>query len=85
MQEEEMSVSRRNAILGAAAIGGATLVATVAEAQERHPKIREAIRAIQGARDDLTHAAHDFGGHRDDALHACDEAVRQLRICLNYP
>ena len=80
-----MNLSRRNTILGAATIGSVTLAATLASAQERHPRIRAAIRAINNAKDDLRHAPHDFGGHRDDAIHACDEAVRQLQICLNYP
>ena len=80
-----MSFSRRTAILGAAATSGVALAATLASAQERHPKIRQAIRALEAARDDLAHAAHDFGGHRDDAIHACDEATRQLQICLRYP
>jgi hypothetical protein len=80
-----MSFTRRNAIIGAAAIGSVTLAATLAEAQERHPKIREAIRALDAAKDDLNHAAHDFGGHRVDALRACDNAIAQLRTCLSYP
>lgn len=80
-----MSFTRRNAILGAAAISGVTLAATLASAQGRHPKISEAIRALDAAKDDLNHAAHDFGGHRVDALHACDNAIAQLRTCLNYP
>ena len=51
---------------------------------EPHPEIRDAIAALQRAREHLNHAAHDFGGHRADALRASDEAIRQLRICLQY-
>jgi len=32
----------------------------------------------------MQHAAHDFGGHREDALKACDEAIRQLNLALQY-
>jgi hypothetical protein len=32
----------------------------------------------------MEHAAHDFGGHRVEALKATDEAIRQLEICLKY-
>ena len=32
----------------------------------------------------LQEAAHDFGGHRVEALKATDEAIRQLQICLQY-
>jgi len=53
-------------------------------AGERHPQIREALRALDGAKDHLEHAAHDFGGHRVDAIRAIDEAHRQLEICLQY-
>jgi hypothetical protein len=51
---------------------------------ERHPKIREALSALRASREDLEHAAHDFGGHRVDAIHAIDEAIKQLEICLKY-
>ena len=50
----------------------------------KHPQIEDALRALHNAKDHLEHAAHDFGGHRVDAIHAIDEADRQLRICLQY-
>ena len=55
-----------------------------AEPFERHPEIHEAIHALENARDHLQHANHDFGGHRDAALHACDEAIAQLKAALEY-
>jgi hypothetical protein len=55
-----------------------------APAEERHPEIREAIGALRRARAHLEHAAHDFGGHRVDAIKATDEAIRQLEVCLKY-
>jgi len=51
---------------------------------EPHPEIREVIEALRRARAHMEHAAHDFGGHRVDALHASDEAIRQLQLCLKY-
>jgi hypothetical protein len=62
------------------------LPATPAEATpaEPHPEIREALGALRRAKAHLEHAAHDFGGHRVDALRATDEAIRQLEICLKY-
>ena len=51
---------------------------------ERHPEIHHAIVALKHAEDYLRAGAHDFGGHRVDALNACDEAMKQLRICLKY-
>lgn len=51
---------------------------------ERHPEIRAAINSLQNARKHLQEAAHDFGGHRADALRATDEAINQLQICMQY-
>jgi hypothetical protein len=51
---------------------------------EPHPEIREAIAALQRARDHLQHAAHDFGGHRVEAIRAIDAALRQLHNCLDF-
>lgn len=55
-----------------------------AAAAEPHPEIREAIAALRNAKGHLEHAAHDFGGHRVEAIHATDEAIRQLELCLKY-
>jgi hypothetical protein len=79
-----MNISRRTAFATAAA-GGLTLIAGIKTAQaEPHPKIHEAIDALEAAKNDMQHAAHDFGGHRVEALRACDEAIRQLRLALQY-
>jgi hypothetical protein len=58
--------------------------AAAAPAPEPHPEIREAIGALRRAKEHLEHAAHDFGGHRVDAIRATDEAIRQLQACLQY-
>ncbi len=55
-----------------------------APAAEPHPQIREAIASLRRAKDHLEHAAHDFGGHRVEAIRATDEAIRQLEECLKY-
>ena len=52
--------------------------------KEGHPQIRRAINALQNAKTDLQNAAHDFGGHRADALRACDEAIKQLQLARQY-
>jgi hypothetical protein len=49
-----------------------------------HPEIQRAIEALHVARTHIHDAAHDFGGHREDALHAVDEAIHQLEICMKY-
>ena len=53
-------------------------------AQGRHPQIREAIRALENAKKHLEEAAHDFGGHKAEAIRATDEAIHQLQICMQY-
>lgn len=52
--------------------------------KEAHPEIRAAIRSLERAKADLEKANHDFGGHRADALKATDEAIKQLRLALDY-
>ena len=53
-------------------------------ARERHPQIRAAISSLRDARAHLQEAAHDFGGHKAEAIRATDEAIHQLEICLRY-
>jgi hypothetical protein len=53
-------------------------------AAERHPEIREALGALRRAKEQMKHAAHDFGGHRVEALRATDEAIHQLELCLKF-
>jgi len=57
---------------------------TPAAAPEPHPEIRDAIASLRHAREHLDHAAHDFGGHRVEAIGAIDNAIKQLQICLQY-
>jgi hypothetical protein len=70
----------------AAAVPAATPLpnAAPAAAPEPHPEIRESIGALRRAKDHMQHAAHDFGGHRVEAIRATDEAIHQLEICLKF-
>jgi len=54
------------------------------EGRERHPEIQAAIRSLERAKKHMQEANHDFGGHREDALKACDEAIKQLHEALKY-
>jgi len=54
------------------------------EGKERHPHIRAAIRELKEARHELETAAHDFGGHRKEAIEAVDAALKQLQQALEY-
>jgi hypothetical protein len=51
---------------------------------ERHPEIREALESLRRAKEHMEHAAHDFGGHRVEAIEATDRAIKQLELCLKY-
>ena len=50
--------------------------------QERHPHIRAAIAELQTAKEELRTAAHDFCGHRVEAIEKTDQALNQLRAAL---
>jgi hypothetical protein len=52
--------------------------------REAHPEIRRAITALERAKSDMQHANHDFGGHLVNAIAACDRAIEQLRLALQY-
>ena len=64
-------------------IMGIVLLPQRGTTQERHPHIRGAMNELREARDELRTAAHDFCGHRRDAMHECDEALRQLQLALD--
>ena len=61
------------------------MVAGVTSAHaEPHPAIHAAINALEKAKFDLQHAAHDFGGHRVEAIGSIDRAIEQLRLALKF-
>jgi hypothetical protein len=51
---------------------------------EKHPEIREALGALRRAKGHMEHAAHDFGGHRVEAIEATNRAIEQLELCLKF-
>jgi hypothetical protein len=68
----------------AALVTAAQPAAAEANAAEPHPQIREAIASLRRAKEHMEHAAHDFGGHRIEAIRATDVAIHQLEECLRY-
>jgi acyl-CoA reductase-like NAD-dependent aldehyde dehydrogenase len=52
--------------------------ARTAPPPERHPHIHAAVEALREAREELKSAAHDFCGHRAEALEQVDRAIKQL-------
>jgi hypothetical protein len=65
-------------------LGLAGSMAFTPRAIEPHPHIRAAVVELQQAREELRTAAHDFGGHRADAIRAVDAAIKQLRLAQQY-
>ena len=47
---------------------------------EGHAHIRAAIRELRETRRELEGAAHDYCGHKADAIRQVDEAIRQLEF-----
>jgi hypothetical protein len=53
-------------------------------AHHHHPAIRAAIGALERAKAEMQAATHDYGGHRVDAIAACDTAIAQLKLALQF-
>ena len=73
-------------LVAATPSGPARLVAPAAAKSypEPHPEINAAIRSLERAKLHLQRAAHDFGGHRVEAIRAIDGALVQLKLALEY-
>jgi hypothetical protein len=54
----------------------------VYQGAEPHPNINAAISALEAARADLQDAAHDYCGHRVEALEATNGALNQLGAAI---
>ncbi|HXA57091.1 MAG TPA: hypothetical protein VNU84_06605 [Candidatus Acidoferrum sp.] len=79
-----LALSIATAVPSAVAAPNPQPAAAAAPAPEPHPEIRAAMNSLERAKSHLQQAAHDFGGHRVDAIKAIDEAHHQLEICLQY-
>lgn len=49
-----------------------------------HPRIARAIHSLKDAVEYMQAAPHDFGGHKQDAIRASNEAIEQLQKALQY-
>jgi len=76
--------NKANAPAAPAANALSAVPATATPAAEPHPQIKEALAALRHAKEHMEHAAHDFGGHRVEAIEATNKAIEQLEICLKY-
>ena len=49
-----------------------------------YPKIRAAISSLEAARAELLQGGGDFGGHKKDAIDSIDNALKQMRLALQF-
>jgi len=50
-----------------------------------HPNIQAALEAMHTAHHHLEDAAHDFHGHRVEAIKHLDAAIHEAEICMQEP
>jgi hypothetical protein len=50
--------------------------------QPDYPHMRTAETELREARNELEHAAHDFCGHRADAVRATDAALKEIHAAI---
>jgi hypothetical protein len=50
-----------------------------------HPEIKGALDAMHTAHHYLEDAAHDFHGHRVEAIKHLDAAIHEAEICMQEP
>jgi hypothetical protein len=55
---------------------------TPALAEGPYPRMHHALDALRDAREELDKAHEDFHGHKDEAMKAIDEAIRQLKAIV---
>lgn len=49
---------------------------------ERHPELMRAMRQLENARASLQSAAHDYHGHRDQAVALINQAIDQIHQAI---
>jgi hypothetical protein len=85
---ETPATNRRDVLhtLAAGGLAAAVLAVTTrsANAAEKHPHIRAALKELKEARVELKEGDKIFGGHREKALKAVDEAIEQLDKALEF-
>ena len=78
------------ALIGAAGMAGLLGTSATAMGEDRaerraerqYPKIHNALDALRAARAELDVAGNDFHGHKDAAVRAVDQAIRQLQVLV---
>jgi len=63
----------------------AAVPAAASPAMPPHPEIAAALDAMHSAHHYLENAAHDFHGHRVEAIKHLDAAIHEADICMQEP
>jgi hypothetical protein len=69
----------------AAAPAAPVPAAAASPAMPPHPEIAAALEAMHNAHHHLEDAAHDFHGHRLEAIKHLDAAIHEADICMQEP
>ncbi len=64
--------------------GGGKFDPGVYKEYDHHPHIHHALHELREARTELKEAKHNFGGHREKALHDVNHAIEQLDLALQF-
>ena len=67
------------------AAAAAPAPAAASPAMPPHPEIAAALEAMHNAHHHLEDAAHDFHGHRLEAIKHLDAAIHEADICMQEP
>ncbi|MGA8503748.1 MAG: hypothetical protein WB683_19515 [Candidatus Sulfotelmatobacter sp.] len=59
--------------------------AAASPAMPPHPEIAAALEAMHNAHHHLEDAAHDFHGHKAEAMKHLDMAIHEAEICMQEP
>ena len=70
--------------LGVSIVPVSARAETTQEEKAAHPRIAQAIDDLDAAIQYMQSAPHDFGGHKQAAINASQQAVKQLREALKY-
>lgn len=71
-------------LVQAAEPGSVSMEPAAGKTAERFPEMHRALRALENAKRDLEHAAHDFGGHRAKALELTNQAIQEVKEGVEY-
>jgi len=67
--------------LGAAVLAGSLLSATLVRADQ--PNMQNALSQLQAAKTSLEAAAHNKGGHRENAIRLINQAIVEVQLGID--